>query len=75
MKLKSAELHEYCSIQPELRTMVLLDESHDLELQPDGWIKWRLKNKGQWYLTPPHIVRNVVVVEDPAPAVRKRKDT
>jgi hypothetical protein len=63
MKVKSVELRDWCSVQPGLRTMNLLEDTHEMELQADGWVKWRLKG-GQWHLSPPEMVRNVGLSEE-----------
>lgn len=64
MKLKSVEFREHCALaNPDLRTTVLLPETHEFELGPDGWLKWRKKG-GAWYLSPSSMIRNVCIDEE-----------
>lgn len=64
MKIVSVEFREYCTlIDPALRTTVLLSDTHEFELGPDGWLKWRKKG-GAWYLSPASMIRNVGTSEE-----------
>lgn len=64
MKIRSVEFREYCTlVDPELRTTVLLSDTHEFELGPDGWLKWRKKG-GSWYLCPPSMIRNVCLFSE-----------
>jgi hypothetical protein len=64
MKIISVEFREYCTlVDPDLRTTVLLSDTHEFELGPDGWLKWRKKG-GAWYMSPASMIRNVGTSED-----------
>lgn len=74
MKVKSAELLDLASLFPPHQTKSLLEDAHDIELQDNGWIRWRtieMRNdpSNPWFLAPPSMVRNLSIYEQ-VPSVR-----
>jgi hypothetical protein len=64
VKIKSVEFREPCALaNASLRTTVLLADSHEFELGPDGWLKWRIKG-GDWHLSPPSMIRSVCLFSE-----------
>lgn len=76
MKLISAELIDVAShvMGPATQTRTLMPPTHEIELQSDGWLHWRVKG-GTWHLSPPSMLRNVEVYEDvPTDSIVKLHD-
>jgi hypothetical protein len=63
VKLLSVELIDVAShtMGSASQTRSLMLPYHEVELLPDGWIRWRaVKGPPGWRLTPPSMIRNVV---------------
>jgi hypothetical protein len=60
VKVKSVEFLELASLaMGPKQTKNLLEELHDIELQDNGWVHWRIKGKDTWHASPPSMIRNI----------------